>query len=64
MDEARQNAELLISSVRAALAAGTQHFDKAGKKLMTVKEVIVCLRDEGMVMLRMPDGVERALHND
>lgn len=43
------NAVLLITEVREALAAGTKHFNKAGKLLETEIDIITCMKEEGGV---------------
>lgn len=50
----RQKAEVLVSAVKEALASGTLHFNAAGKPLLTVREVVDCLVEEGGVTLREP----------
>ena len=47
-----EKAKALLASVEAALAAGTEHYDKAGRKLETVEAVLRCLQDEGAVSLK------------
>jgi hypothetical protein len=49
-----EKAKLLIASVKYALAKGVQHFDKSGRRLLSAKEVLECLRDEGEVVLQEP----------
>ena len=51
-----QKAFALVEGISKALASGTVHTDKAGKRLKTVHEVLRCLRDEKVVWLSNPDG--------
>jgi hypothetical protein len=49
-----EKAKILVASVKSALAKGVQHFDKSGRRLLSAKEVLECLRDEGEVILLGP----------
>ncbi len=44
-------ADELVRAVRAALAAGTRHFDVNGRLLTTEVEILTALRDDGEVKL-------------
>ena len=45
-----EHALILLADIRAALARGTRHYNKAGVLLTTEKEIVECLLDEGGVM--------------
>jgi len=42
-------ARLLIQETKNALARGTKHYNREGKLLTTVKEILECLVKEGEV---------------
>jgi hypothetical protein len=44
-----EKAKALISAVKNALAAGTQHYDRSGQLLETPEQVLRCLQEEGSV---------------
>jgi hypothetical protein len=48
-------AKLLLASIRAALANGCRHYNKAGTLLATEKEIVACLQAEGGVMIDETD---------
>jgi hypothetical protein len=50
-----EKAKVLIESVEAALKAGTEHWNKAGKKLETVEDILRCLQDEGGISFKPKD---------
>lgn len=50
MTTAEENALILIAEVRAALARGTKHYNRAGKLMTTDKEILECLLDEGSIV--------------
>jgi hypothetical protein len=54
MEDNREKALVLLRGIRTALASGTEHFNRSGKKLETVEEVLQCLLDEGGVFLKPP----------
>jgi hypothetical protein len=53
-NEVTQKALLLISTFKNAIDKGYKHFDKSGKELTTVKEILETLRSEGSVMIQEP----------
>lgn len=51
-----ENAHLLISEIRQALARGTKHYHpKSGVLLATDKEIIECLLSEGSIVFEPPE---------
>ncbi len=46
-DSDLDKAKLFIDSISAALAKGIKHYSRSGTRLMTAKEVLQCLCDEG-----------------
>jgi hypothetical protein len=54
---AHEKALLLVASIRAALANGCQHFNKAGSLLRSEVEILKTLRDEGSV------SIDESAHN-
>lgn len=52
MNDAELKARILITDVTASLAAGTEHYDMQGQRLLTVRAVIEALERDGFVELR------------
>lgn len=46
-DDTRTRTELIIKAVKGELALGTLHYNKAGKLLETLPEIVLCLHEEG-----------------
>jgi hypothetical protein len=53
-DSAMENAELMIETFTKGLADGVKHFDKNGKELKTVREILETLQAEGNVAIEFP----------
>jgi len=56
MNDALTKAAMLIAGIRSELAAGTKHYNKEGKKLITEKEILECLLEEGSVLIEQPEA--------
>lgn len=56
-----EKALALITAVRDALAKGTKHYNRAGKLLLTEREILETLRTEGAVVFDPRHGAEDAL---
>jgi hypothetical protein len=54
-----QKAIALVKSIDDAIKAGTKHFNRAGVELLTVSEVLCCIRDEKEVTLVQTVGEPR-----
>jgi len=52
--EISQRATMVISVLRGSLARGLVHRNRAGRMLTTELEVLLCMREEGMVTLQRP----------
>jgi len=47
----RKTVQLLITAIRAELDCGTRHFDRAGRELKTVREILEVIISEGRVTI-------------
>jgi hypothetical protein len=56
-DDDLEKAKLLIESISAALRNGIKHYSRSGEQLMTTKDVLKCLRDEGGFVIGPSDDV-------
>jgi hypothetical protein len=53
-----QKALALVRSIDDAIKGGTKHLNKAGTELLTVSEVLCCIRDEKEVWRVKPGGTK------
>lgn len=59
MSESVRRAMELISAIKNSIEAGTKHYDKNGKELGSIKEVLEVLRSEGEVTVEPRKAEER-----
>jgi hypothetical protein len=50
-DDTADSAKLLIDSVTKALKRGVEHYDKRGRRLWTVRDVLSALQRDGEIEL-------------
>jgi hypothetical protein len=53
----REKDNILFHAITNELARGTKHYNRAGKELKSVKEVLMTLRDEGEIIFEPPKDV-------
>lgn len=58
-EEVRENALVMIASLRAAMKNGVKHYSVAGKLLTTELEITEALQRDGRVEFDVTDRVER-----
>jgi hypothetical protein len=51
IEDSLKKAAMLIAGIREELASGTEHYNQAGHKLTTEKEILECLLGEGSVVI-------------
>lgn len=57
-----EKGKAVIREITTELAYGAQYFNREGKRLTTVREVLICIRNEGTVRFQHNDPIESGLY--